>query len=48
MANNKKCSFQKMGTKTHQLGLKTVDKKQTKKKLKDRKRRLDEWRKWWS
>ena len=43
----RKCKFQRMGTKTHQLGNTRVNPKETKKKLKDKERRLNEWRKWW-
>ena len=42
------CVFPKMGTRTHQLGQKKVNPKKTEKILKERKKRADEWRKWWS
>jgi len=32
----------------HQIGKKRVDMSKRKKELKDKQRRLDEWRKWWS
>jgi len=43
-----KCSFERLGKKTEQLRSKKVNPKVSKKIKKDRKRRMDEWRKWWS
>ena len=44
----KKCKFSKMGTKTHQFKNRVKNPKKTKQIEKDKKRRMDEWRKWWS
>ena len=44
----KKCSFQKMGTKKHQLKGKRKRLKSLEQITKDKKRRLNEWQKWWS
>ena len=43
-----KCQFPKMGTRTHQLKTKTSNPIKIKKIEKDKKRRLNEWRQWWS
>jgi len=45
MAKKEKCIFPKMGTRTHQLGRKKNPIKYTK-IVKERKKRMDEWRKW--
>jgi len=47
MAKKEKCIFPKMGTRTHQLGRKKNPKKYTE-IVKERKKRMDEWKEWWS
>ena len=44
----KKCKFEKMGTKFHQLKIRGKNPKKTEKIAKEKQRRIDEWRKWWS
>jgi len=41
-----KCSFEKMGTKKHQMKGQRVSPEKTKKIIADRKKRLNEWNQW--